>query len=97
MGCTTSSAAADRKALESFSPNTVETPNTPVQKPSPLSDQEILARIESCAETQKTTFGDIKTRYAWVSQRGYYPDGVLNPHRLVLVVLIQHYHSNSYL
>lgn len=40
----------------------------------PLSEKEIQMRIEAPAESQVFTVGGITFRYAWVSQRGYYPD-----------------------
>ncbi|KAL7537297.1 hypothetical protein ACHAXR_007718, partial [Thalassiosira sp. AJA248-18] len=39
-----------------------------------LSQVEIDGRIESIKETCKATFGGVSTRYAYLSQRGYYPD-----------------------
>jgi hypothetical protein len=41
---------------------------------SPLSDKEIESRIECSAEAQIMKIGQIVYRYAYVSQRGYYPD-----------------------
>lgn len=32
-------------------------------------------RVESIQETKTATFGGLQVRYAYLSQRGYYPDG----------------------
>lgn len=32
-------------------------------------------RIVSCEESISAVFGNVKVRYGWMSQRGYYPDG----------------------
>ncbi len=42
----------------------------------PLTQTEIESRIESSDNIREHQFGTIKMKYAWVSQRGYYPDGV---------------------
>ena len=34
-------------------------------------------RIVSCQESISTTLGKMKIRYGYISQRGYYPDGML--------------------
>ena len=41
----------------------------------PLSINSVQKRIESIPETKTATFGGLKVRYAYISQRGYYPDG----------------------
>ena len=44
-------------------------------KNEPMTNAEIENRIE-CSESSRTaTFGGVKVRYAFLSQRGYYPDG----------------------
>jgi hypothetical protein len=43
---------------------------------SPLSDREIQSRIECPQSTLNMAIGKTKIRYAYVSQRGYYPDGM---------------------
>ena len=41
----------------------------------PMTNAEIENRIE-CSESSRTaTIGGVKVRYAFLSQRGYYPDG----------------------
>lgn len=44
------------------------------QSSGPLTDKEIQMRIESATEFKTVTIGGITLKYAWVSQRGYYPD-----------------------
>ena len=41
----------------------------------PMSKDEIGKRIESIDATKSATFGGVTVRYAYLSQRGYYPDG----------------------
>jgi hypothetical protein len=41
----------------------------------PLTKEELQQRIVAPSEIQILSTGGIKIRYAWVSQRGYYPDG----------------------
>jgi hypothetical protein len=36
-------------------------------------------RVESIQETKTATFGGLQVRYAYLSQRGYYPDGKIPP------------------
>ena len=43
----------------------------------PLTEKEIEMRIESPKEAQNVTVGGVTYNYAWVSQRGYYPDGII--------------------
>ncbi len=70
MGCTNS------KQEKSVAKNT----DQPVAvresslKPVPLTLQEIQARIECPTEMKLLEIGGFKMKYAWVSQRGYYPD-----------------------
>ena len=45
----------------------------PVEEP--MSNAEIESRIESIETTESLVLGGIKLRYAYLSQRGYYPDG----------------------
>ena len=66
MGCTGSSP----KALESRSQST-----TIDNKNNPLSTKEILLRIEASPETSSLVIAQTAMRYAYVSQRGYYPEG----------------------
>ena len=41
----------------------------------PMSKQEIHKRIDSIEKTCTANFGGVSVRYAYLSQRGYYPDG----------------------
>ena len=43
-------------------------------KSNPLTEQEILARIDAPKQFQTLEIGGASIRYAWVSQRGYYPE-----------------------
>jgi serine/threonine protein phosphatase PrpC len=43
-------------------------------QPAPMTKQQIEKRIKSINETCVATFGGVSVRYAWLSQRGYYPD-----------------------
>ena len=43
-------------------------------RPGPMTKQQIEKRISSIKETCVATFGGVSVRYAWLSQRGYYPD-----------------------
>ena len=40
-----------------------------------LKEKDDKDRIEIIKETKSETFGGLKVRYAYMSQRGYYPDG----------------------
>jgi len=44
----------------------------------PMTKAEIQSRIESIEKTEMVVFGGMKLRYAYLSQRGYYPD---DPHK----------------
>ena len=44
-------------------------------KEEPMTVAEIESRIECIQHTQSVTFGGIRIRYAYLSQRGFYPDG----------------------
>ena len=41
----------------------------------PMTNAEVESRIECSESSREATFGGIKVRYAFLSQRGYYPDG----------------------
>lgn len=43
----------------------------------PMTHAEIESRIESSEKTHNVVLGGMKIRYAYLSQRGYYPDGKL--------------------
>jgi hypothetical protein len=47
----------------------------------PLSPKEIQLRIESCSNAMKAKVGSTNINYAWVSQRGYYPDSLTKPNQ----------------
>jgi len=66
MGCTSSAPSKQRKL-----------PSGPPVGPSKI---EIDQRIE-CGETVKATFGGVSVRYAYMSQRGYYPDDSSKPNQ----------------
>lgn len=40
-----------------------------------LAHSEKASRIESIPKSREAVFGGLKVRYAYVTQRGYYPDG----------------------
>ena len=40
-----------------------------------MAHEEIKSRIESTEETKTVAMEGLRARYAFVSQRGYYPDG----------------------
>ncbi|KAL7543762.1 hypothetical protein ACHAXR_013060 [Thalassiosira sp. AJA248-18] len=47
----------------------------------PMSKKEIGQRIESIDETRTAKFGGVSVRYAYLSQRGYYPDDTHKPNQ----------------
>mmetsp|Transcript_37713 Transcript_37713/g.67912 ORF Transcript_37713/g.67912 Transcript_37713/m.67912 type:complete len:741 (-) Transcript_37713:457-2679(-) len=47
----------------------------------PMTKLEIDKRIESIDETLTAKFGGVSVRYAYLSQRGYYPDDALKPNQ----------------
>lgn len=47
----------------------------------PMTLAEIESRIESIEKTRTAVFGGIKIRYAYLSQRGYYPDDAHKPNQ----------------
>jgi hypothetical protein len=49
--------------------------NNTVMENNPLTPLQIQQRIEAPSECKQLVIGGITMRYAWVSQRGYYPDG----------------------
>ena len=57
----------------------------------PLTVSEIEKRIEAPKDTHVVNHAGINMKYAWVSQRGYYPDGKifvcldLIPQRFIIV------------
>ena len=66
MGCSSSTPAKHRTLPKP--PPVRQNTNGALSKP------EIDSRIEF-GETVEKTFGGVKVRYAFLSQRGYYPDG----------------------
>ena len=72
MGCVPSTASS---AANARTDPALPTLTKQISKNSnPLTDKEILMRIEAPSETQQLSLSGIKVRYAWVSQRGYYPE-----------------------
>ena len=74
MGCASSSpdikdAATKQEPKLSFSDIQI--------KNNPLSVEEIQSRIEAPKESHSLTLAGITFKYAWVSQRGYYPEGFI--------------------
>jgi len=47
----------------------------------PMTLAEIESRIESIEKTREAVFGGVKVRYAFLSQRGYYPDDAHKPNQ----------------
>lgn len=52
-------------------------------KSTPLSDVELQQRIESSGQAQQITIGGVSMSYAFLSQRGYYPDCKWNASNLI--------------
>lgn len=70
MGCSQSTSTAD-KGVHSSNGG----PRSHTKHDDPLSNDEINKRIDCIKETRTATFGSMTVRYAYLSQRGYYPDG----------------------
>lgn len=64
MGCSHST-SADKKVTHGAGRS----------RSSVMTKTEIDQRIDSIRETCSATFGGVRVRYAYLSQRGYYPDG----------------------
>jgi len=47
----------------------------------PMTKEQIGKRIDSIDETRAVSFGRVRVRYAYVSQRGYYPDDKKKPNQ----------------
>lgn len=78
MGCTQSTAAQqEQPGVKSTTRKTVMKAQTSrdTTPPSTSSKDSMADRITSIDETRKATFGGVTVRYAYLSQRGYYPDG----------------------
>jgi hypothetical protein len=66
-----------------------------VHEHNPLTETQIRERIEAPKECKGLTIADMKMRYAWVSQRGYYPDGtsgsciIQDPVRILIFFVMQ--------
>jgi hypothetical protein len=72
MGCLNSKAAdSSAKAKAAARADVIE------ETHSPLNASEIESRIERSALVQNINLGALGISYAWMSQRGYYPDGEL--------------------
>jgi hypothetical protein len=73
VGCINSKDNIDENLHDTASSSLlVSLPRTSTK--SPLSEKEIESRIECSDEAQIMKIGKIVYRYAYVSQRGYYPD-----------------------
>lgn len=71
MGCSGSKDADPNQGKRPSARNT-----RPDKKDDPASDSgEGEKRIDSIDETRTANFGGLKVRYAYLSQRGYYPEG----------------------
>jgi len=70
MGCTNSKPQSNKSVTQNESALAKEGS----LKAIPLTAQEIQARIECPNESKPLEIGGLKMKYAWVSQRGYYPD-----------------------
>lgn len=72
MGCGSSTAS---KTAGDGMPKSAAAHGLGKNRNEPMTNAEVESRIE-CSESSRTaTFGGIKVRYAFLSQRGYYPDG----------------------
>ena len=76
MGCTQSS-SPQNGTLDGHSSGRHE--SFPTSKSNPLTEKEIQMRIEAPNGTQVLELGGVRYRYAWMSQRGYYPECKLSP------------------
>lgn len=68
MGCTQSTSNINHHQKSSGEKRVVH-------KPNPLTESEILMRIEAPNESKTLSLDGVNFNYAWVSQRGYYPEG----------------------
>ncbi len=68
MGCTQSSS----KTREPV--NSVSSPKSNRRSMNPLTESEIQDRIDASKQTQILEIDGIKMRFAFMSQRGYYPE-----------------------
>jgi len=71
MGCTQSKAIPSTPTPTSKNSSFEQSAN---QKANPLTAQQIQARSDCPLDCKYLEVGDLRLRYAWVSQRGYYPD-----------------------
>ena len=71
MGCINSKSKTVAKKTTVAKDVTIETTN------SPLTSQDIEMRIDCSKDIQTINLGSVAISYAWVSQRGYYPDGII--------------------
>ena len=72
MGCSSSKPATrEQQQPSASSPKTVV---RNVRTNAPLSKSEIQQRIEAPTATAEIEIDGLRIRYAWVSQRGYYPE-----------------------
>lgn len=54
----------------------------------PMSGSNTKNRVESIQETKTATFGGLQVRYAYLSQRGYYPDGTCHVCSYIYIMYI---------
>jgi hypothetical protein len=69
MGCGPSKEASNNVVIGNHHGHHVATHDEP------MTTAEIESRIDAIEHTKSATFGGISVRYAYLSQRGYYPDG----------------------
>lgn len=74
MGCTTSTLVTEPRKSAGHTAHTA--PDEQLEPYEPLTSEEINLRIQSCEKTLTHRLGDsgITLRYAYLSQRGYYPE-----------------------
>ncbi len=58
------------------------------RRSTPMTKTEIDKRIDSINETRKATFGGVSVRYAYLSQRGYYPDGTFCLYEICVCLIL---------
>ncbi len=84
MGCTQSTESKPPRATEATAatsrPSSAEEEHAPTgvkaaTTPPRLTAEEIEQRVDCSDEVCNATFGGVKVRYAYLSQRGYYPSG----------------------
>jgi hypothetical protein len=74
MGCASSNNNGSSRTQNPV----VNSPKSQNQSKSPLTEFEIQSRIEAPKQSQFLDLDGIKIRFAFVSQRGYYPEGMIS-------------------